>query len=216
MPVLFKQRCPGKEFRNFVEPAWINKEKLVAKMKPQFDFLNVQEGDTIVDLGAQSGWYAAAFSVATGLQKLSFVLVDIDSACLNQNKLQMLLAHYSKMQDSPITNTFKIVVNTPDSLWLPANTYNKVLLMNTLHEIPDALAFIKDIHFVMHEGGEVIVQEMAPTKPRHLHGGCKKPLMTLTAMQDLFSEAGFRYIEKKNLIVVRGKTRNHIVRFKKM
>lgn len=63
-----------------------NKKGIKAYMQPQFDFLRVQEGDTIVDIGAQSGSYEGCFLSVNDFQKLSFVLVDIDPKCLNQRK----------------------------------------------------------------------------------------------------------------------------------
>ncbi len=79
----------------------------MAVYQPQYIFLAVNDGDTTVRIGAQSGWYTAAFSVAT--KKLTFILVDIDTFCLNKTKVYNVLQYYSKIQDSAITNSFQFV-----------------------------------------------------------------------------------------------------------
>jgi ubiquinone/menaquinone biosynthesis C-methylase UbiE len=108
-----------------------------------------------------------------------------------------MLDHYGKMQREPINNGFEIVNNTPDSLYLPLNTYKKVWLINTLHEIPDKFSFLQSISRIMKAGGEIIVEEIAPKKPGALHGGCKKPLLSTIDLLALFEKAGFSYKEKK-------------------
>jgi hypothetical protein len=95
----------------------------------------VQEGDTIVDIGAQSGTYEGCFLAVNNFKTVRFLLVDIDSSCLNQEKVNNMVAHYSKVKGDSIRNSFQIVQNTPDSLWLPLNQYRKAWLFNTLHEL---------------------------------------------------------------------------------
>ena len=61
-----------------------DKQKISSNFKDQFDFLNVHEGDTIVDIGAQSGSYEGCYLAVTKFKTVCFLLVDIDSSCLNQ------------------------------------------------------------------------------------------------------------------------------------
>ena len=174
-------------------------QKLKTHLQPQFDFLQVKENDTIVDIGASSGWFDGAVSAGTEFNNLLFVLVDIDTICLNPGKIDAMVSHYSKVKGRPILNQFQIINNTPDSLWLPLNTYPKVLLMNTLHEIPNQNKIARDIHSILREGGELILLEMKPTKKGELHFGCKKPLLDLEEMKLLFEKNGFRYAEAKEV-----------------
>src|ERR1700712_3360077 len=110
---------------------------MASQMQDQFDFLKLSENDTIVDIGAASGWYEGAFSAGNNFRHIHFILVDIDTNCLNARKLAAMTAHYSQLKGSPITNSFTLVNNTPDSLFLPASTYGKVWLLNVFHEIDD-------------------------------------------------------------------------------
>jgi len=174
-----------------------DKQKISSNFKEQFDFLNVQEGDTIVDIGAQSGTYEGCFLAVNNFKTVRFLLVDIDSSCLNQEKVNNMIAHYSKVKGDSIRNSFQIVQNTPDSLWLPLNQYRKVWLFNTLHELPDQPKMIKDIHAILKTGGEITILEIPAKYEGQLHGGCHKPLLSLEKINALFASNGFRFSDKK-------------------
>lgn len=169
----------------------------------QFDFLNLQEYDSVVDIGAESGWYEGALSVASPLQHLTFFLVDISKDCLNETKVNNMKAHYAALKGSPITHTFKLINNTPDSLYLPAQSFRKVWVMNTLHEIPDQHKFIQDIYTILQPGGEVVILEMIPRKEHELHGGCNMPLMSREQLDQLFTSHHFMVKDHIDILVKR-------------
>lgn len=177
-----------------------SKEKISSYYHQQFQFLHVSEGDTIVDIGAGSGWYEGAFSAVSELKELTFVLVDINPKCLNEEKVNHMISHYSKVKGDSITYRFQIVQNTPDSLHLPLDQFNKVWMLNTLHEIPDQSKMIKDIHAILKTGGEIIVLENPPKKEGQLHIGCKKPLLPFEKLTSLFIANGFQFSEKIDII----------------
>ena len=158
----------------------------------KLDFIQIKDGDTVVDIGAQSGTFLGCISVIVDFKQLNFILVDIDSNCLNKQKVDNMIAHYSKVKGEALKTNFTIVQNTTDSLYLPENSYTKILLMNTLHEIPDKVKMIRDICAVMKKGGELILDELM-ARPKHLiHGGCNQALMDEAEVKKLFEENGFR------------------------
>lgn len=177
-----------------------NKKGIKAYMQPQFDFLQVQEGDTIVDIGAQSGSYEGCFLSVNNFQNLSFILVDIDPKCLNQQKVNNMITHYAGVKGDSIKANFKIVQNTADSLWLPQNSFQKVWLLNTLHEIPDQAKMVRDIYSVLRTGGEIVILELTPDYEGQLHGGCHKPLMNFEKINEVFTSNGFRLADRKNFV----------------
>jgi ubiquinone/menaquinone biosynthesis C-methylase UbiE len=177
-----------------------DKEKAREYLQSQFDFLNVQEGDTIVDIGAASGSFEGVFLSVSDFEDVSFILVDINPGCLNQQKVNNMLAHYSKLKGDSIKNTFQLVQNTPDSLWLPLNRFQKVWMLNTLHEIPDQEKMIRDIYAVLKPGGEVTILENPPKREGQLHGGCHKPLLSFEKMNALFTSGGFQLDGRKDII----------------
>jgi len=174
-----------------------DKQKISSNFQEQFDFLNVHEGDTIVDIGAQSGSYEGCFLAAHDNKSVVFILVDIDAACLNREKVNNMIAHYSKVKGDSIRNSFQIVQNTPDSLWLPLHHYQKIWLFNTLHEIPNQQKMVKDINAILKSGGEITILEIPAKYEGQLHGGCHKPLLSLEKINALFTSNGFRFADKK-------------------
>lgn len=168
-----------------------NKEPLNEVYKQEVNFLELKENDTIVDIGAGSGWYEGALSAAMPLEHVHFFLVDISKECLNETKVNNMKDYYSSLKGSPITNTFTLINNTPDSLYLPARTFKKVWILNTLHEIPDPSKMIRDIYNILQPGGEVIILEVVPRKPHERHVGCRKPLLSKQEWNELFTAHHF-------------------------
>ncbi|MEO8174219.1 MAG: methyltransferase domain-containing protein [Sediminibacterium sp.] len=158
----------------------------------KLEFLRITNGETIVDVGSSSGAFEGSISVIGNFNKVNFVLVDIDTNCLNQQRVNNMIDYHSQVRGTPIPATFSIVQNTVDSLYLPLNTYKKVLLMNTLHEVPDKQKIVRDICAVLQKGGELILDELV-ARPKHtIHGGCKQPLMDEAEIKTLFEQNGFR------------------------
>jgi ubiquinone/menaquinone biosynthesis C-methylase UbiE len=186
----------GKQFNS--------KEGIRQHLGDQFQFLKMQEGDTIVDIGAGSGWFEGALSAATDFQKLHFLLLDIDSGCLNSSKVNQMIRYYEALKGSPITHSFKTVLNTQDTLMLPLATYQKVWMFNMLHEVPDKKQLLRMTHAIMIAHGEIILLELIPKKKGALHGGCHKPLLSLEEWKTLFAKEGFHFSES----ILTGKLKN--------
>lgn len=158
----------------------------------KISFLDIHDGDLVADIGASGGTFEGAISAIGNWKNVHFVLVDIDSNCLNQQKVNNMKTYYTQVKGSPFTTEISFVRNTPDSLYLAHDTYHKIFLLNTLHEITDQQKMVKDIYKVLRKGGEVIVDEMM-ARPRHLlHGGCQKPLLDEITMKTLFEQNGFK------------------------
>lgn len=175
------------------------KYKDTALLRRQFEqqlaFLQIREGDTIVDIGTSSGAYIGAMNVVAAFKNVHFILVDIDSSCLNSTKLHNMLMYYEGLKGVPFSNTFSLVLNTTDSLWLPPNSKKKLWIMNTLHEIPDKTGMIWQMSTVLQRGGEVIIAELMATEKHTIHQGCRDPLMTEEEIKRLMTDNGFVFKE---------------------
>lgn len=163
--------------------------------KKAYPFYRLHNNDTLVDVGAASGGLEGALASFMTEKNVHFVLVDIDSNCLNETKLRNVQTYYSQVKGAPLNATFSMVHNTPDSLFLPLHSYGKVLIFNTLHEIPDQAKMARQISDIMYTGGELIVGE-ALSRPGHrIHGGCRQALLDEKEIQALFESNGFRLQE---------------------
>lgn len=201
--------------QNFCGVRYMKKDVMITQLQDQVDFLKLRENDTIVDIGAASGWYEGAVSVVSALKNLHFILLDIDSACLNKRKLDNMLVHYSGLKGEPITHSFQLIQNSVDSLYLPANSYSKVWLLNVLHEIEDKDKMLKDVYHILRTGGEIVLLEFIPKKPGAVHGGCKKPLLNIEQWKVVFERNNFQIKEVKEIIKDRGRSRINMIRFVK-
>src|SRR5688572_12104450 len=85
----------------------------------QLAFLQINDGDTIVDVGSSSGAYIGAINVIAGFKNVHFILIDIDSNCLNTFKVNNMISHYEGIAGRPFNNSIAFVQNTTDSLHLP-------------------------------------------------------------------------------------------------
>jgi ubiquinone/menaquinone biosynthesis C-methylase UbiE len=164
---------------------------LRTQFEQQLAFLQIKSGDTIVDIGTSSGAYIGAINVIAEFKNVHFILVDIDSNCLNAEKVNNMIAYYENVRGTSFSNSFSFVVNTTDSLCLPLNSKRKLWLFNTLHEIPDKAAMIKQMAAVLQTGGEIIIAELMATEKHTIHQGCNKPLMTEEELKNLLQHEGF-------------------------
>ncbi len=189
------------------------------QFEQQLAFLQIKDGDTIVDIGTSSGAYIGAMNVVAEFKNVHFILVDIDSNCLNSTKVHHMITYYERLKGRPFSNSFSMVLNTTDSLWLPLNSKRKLWIMNTLHEIPDKAGIIKQMSAVLQQGGEIIIAELMATEKHKIHQGCKDPLMTAEEIKKLMTDNGFVFKDiLTNPIPAVTKKRNpyYLFRFEKL
>ena len=180
----------------------------------QLAFLQINNGDTIVDVGTSSGAFIGAINVIADFKNVHFILVDIDSNCLNAAKVNNMITYFENLKGEPFSNSFSFVVNSTDSLYLPLNSKRKLWIINTLHEIPDKADIIRQMAAVLQTGGEIIIGELMATEKNKIHQGCKKPLMTDEEIKKLMLDSGFTF---KNMAVnpwVVKKIRNPLCMFR--
>lgn len=191
----------GSKIDNLPFCGWtISSKKGIRKvLEEQFNFLSPQKGDTIVDIGAASGSFEGCLAAGFDLADVDFILVDVNTLCLNETKVANMRRYYSAVKGDSIRNQFQIVINTQDSLYLPTNRYRKVWLLNTLHEVASPKKMARDLAAVVKSGGELYVLETLPKKEGQLHGGCNKPLLKPDEIIAFFLKAGFRVAATKEL-----------------
>jgi ubiquinone/menaquinone biosynthesis C-methylase UbiE len=163
----------------------------------QLAFLQINDNDTIVDIGSSSGAMEGALGVIADYRNVHFLLVDIDTGCLNPAALNRMVSYYAALGQKQNTTQYTIVNNTPDSLYLPTNSYRKAWLMNTLHEIPDQPKMIRDIAAILRPGGELVMLEILSRPGHTIHGGCNQPLLDENQIKTLLEQNGF---EQKDIL----------------
>jgi hypothetical protein len=167
------------------------------EITPQAKFMHLRENDTIVDIGSSSGWFEGALGTTTKVMNMHFILVDIDSACLNASSIARMTDYYSELKGGPIHYTYEININSEKELNL-AGQFGKVLVRNTLHEVSDQQEFAKQVAAITRVGGELFIIEVLPTEDNQVHKGCHKPLLSFKDINSLFENNGFVLREKQD------------------
>ena len=182
-----------------------NTKVLKKYLAAELAFLNIQDGDTIVDIGASSGAFAGALSVLNTKKNIHFVLVDIDTACLNQRAVNNMLRYFETFKNAPLNISTSIINNTEDSLHLPHAAAKKMWIINTLHEIPDKLAIARQVVNALDQNGELVVAELLATAEQKIHKGCKKMLLSEEEIKNIFVNAGLQFKESANIQIAKQK-----------
>lgn len=115
--------------------------------------LHLNEGETVVDLGSGSGYFALKLAprvgaqghvLATDLRRLSLFFLTIRAELKGDRNIHTVVA-------------------TPDDLRLPANAADAVLICNTYHEFADPLAILRQVRLALKPGGRLIVTDRSPS-----------------------------------------------------
>ncbi len=123
------------------------------------NYLEIAPGDVYAEVGASSGYYNGAMAVF--LDSVTFYLQDIDKNCLNQQNLQKVLRHYSKLRQSPVdaTNQFHIVIGTATETNLPREAIDIIYSNATYHALTQPQAIIADLHQSLKPRGILAIRD---------------------------------------------------------
>ena len=126
--------------------------------KNQFsDFLNIQRGDVVTEIGAGDGINIGVMSVL--LDSVNFVAQDIDSKILNAKNYNKLISKYQKYRTNPQTNTFSLVIGTINSSNLPDNKFDELFIVNSFHDFDKQDEMLDDIYKKLKPNGKFILLE---------------------------------------------------------
>lgn len=119
-------------------------------------FFDFHKGDVIAEVGAATGKNLAGLALLA--DSLTFYAEDIDKKTLTQKNLDAAVNRVRKYKN-PVTSTFQLTIGTETATGLPANTFDKILLIATLHEFTHATEMMADICSKLKPGGKVYVLE---------------------------------------------------------
>jgi SAM-dependent methyltransferase len=120
-------------------PEW---QKPVAVM----DFLGIERGSTVADLGAGTGYFTIYLSTVVGEQGRVYA-VDTEPAMLE----------YLKKRTDMSQDRVVPVVAAPDDPKLPDGQLDVVLVVNTWHHIPNRAGYLPKLQRALAAGGRVAV-----------------------------------------------------------
>ena len=158
----------------------------------ELDFYRFQPGQTVASIGAQCCHIEGAFAATT--DSITFYLEDIDSAKFKKEQTDFVWSYYARLRGKPMTCNYKMILGDERSTSLPENTFDKILIINSLHEFTFPTEMLADIKKKLKPGGILYIDEALPKRQGQLHGICNIPMLTNEETIALVAKNGFEYL----------------------
>jgi ubiquinone/menaquinone biosynthesis C-methylase UbiE len=154
---------------------------------------NCKSGETIASIGAGNGKFEVAISCF--MPGINWYLQEIDTLRLYQ--FDDVLAHFEKLKQSPIDATFHLVVGTESETNLPQSTFDRILMINVVHEINERDSLMKEIGKLLKPEGKLVIMERMGEKAGQVHGDCKFPKLLEKDLLHEMNIYGFQLVNKQ-------------------
>ncbi|MDC0477976.1 class I SAM-dependent methyltransferase [Flavobacteriaceae bacterium] len=141
----------GYEGIGWLERSEREKEENVSKL---IQNMGIKTNDTIADIGAGSGYHV--FRIAPIANKGMVYAVDIQT--------EMLMAIENIKETSKIKN-IKTILGSEESVYLPENSVNKILMVDVYHEFSFPIEMITSIKRALKPEGELFLIEYRAEDP---------------------------------------------------
>lgn len=175
----------------YLESHQLTKDSIYNKVINDLHFLNLNKGDTIVDIGSYDGYYPALYSIFS--DSVFFYLNDISSQGFSYfDKIKIIC---SQIKGKIITNQFKIIIGTDTSTNIIDTQYTTVLMRDVLHHFKYKDIMLKNIKKNFKSSGKLILFETireGTIKDSNLCSGS----MTKIELNLLLNKCGFKIIEE--------------------
>jgi ubiquinone/menaquinone biosynthesis C-methylase UbiE len=172
----------------------ISNYSVKTNMQKSLSLYNLQPNETIASIGASSGVWEIWF--ASQVEGLTFYLQDIDSLNCNQEEIDYGVKYYEKLLQKSISGKFIPIIGTQSATNLPKNTFDKVLIINSLHEFETPEIILQDIHKILKSNGKLFIEEQIAKFSGEIHEGCGKRLFTENELIEILKNCGFELIER--------------------
>ncbi|MFH0882023.1 MAG: class I SAM-dependent methyltransferase [bacterium] len=144
----------------------------------------VKPGMTVVDLGCGGGIFSIAMAQMVGGDG-KVIAVDVQQRMLNR-----LVRRAAKLD---LQDRIYLHLSTPENIGLEPQSVDFALASLMIHEVPDALAFLSQVHASLKSGGNLLIIEPV------LHVSRKRYAKTMQTAR----EAGFRVISPRTVALCR-------------
>ena len=172
-------------------------------MQKSLSIYNFQPNETIASIGASSGVWEIWF--ASQVEGLTFYLQDIDPLNCNKEEIDYGVKYYEKLLQKPISGKFIPIVGTQSETNLPKNTFDKILIINSLHEFETPELILQDIHKILKPNGQLFIEEQLAKFSSEIHEGCGKRLFTENELINLLNTSNFElkeiYLRSENVAI---------------
>jgi len=191
-----------------------NMEDLYKQKQSELDFYGFRPRQTVASIGVQCGHWEAAYASTT--DSIRFYLEDIDSSLFNKRQIDFAWHYYDSLQKKRMTSNFSLRIGTERSTGLPANSFDKILIINSFHEFTYMDEMLADIKTKLKPDGILYIDESVPKRPGQPHGVCKKTMLTPEEMVSILSKNGYEYINSLELQFRKARPLRKIYAFRKI
>jgi ubiquinone/menaquinone biosynthesis C-methylase UbiE len=180
-----------------------SKDTISLKKNYQFHLsqIDVKKGEKVASVGAGNGDQELQISIFN--EDIDWTLQDIDSIALNRKDFNEVLHYFEDLTQKSINEKFSFIIGNEKKTNLPEDTYDKILIINTYHEITERASILTDIHRALKKNGKVIIVESMAKKKGQRHAGCHDLKLLEPDFLREMEEFNFKFLNK-----VEGKKRN--------
>lgn len=162
-------------------------------MKISLETYQFKAKEIIASIGAGGGLWEIGF--ASYHDDLTFYIQDIDEGLCNQEELDGGIAYFERQSKKKINSTFIPVIGTSKKTHLPHHFFDKILLINALHEFDFPEEMLSEIYVNLKDKGLLFIEEELANVEGQLHEGCNKRLFTENQLKDLVAQHHFFYVD---------------------
>jgi hypothetical protein len=159
-------------------------------------FIEVKKGEQIASVGAQNGNMEVQLSIFT--DSITWTLNDIDTGCLNKEEFGKVLYYYETLANKKIASNFSLVLGTETKTNLKTNFYDRVLLINTYHELTDKNLIVDDIYNSLKSKGRLVIMERMGNKRNKKRRDCNHIMPYEPDFIEALKASHFILVDKKN------------------
>ncbi len=163
-------------------------------MQKSLSIYNFKPNEVIASIGASSGVWEIWF--ASQVENLTFYLQDIDPLNCNQDEINYGINYYEKLLQKPISGKFIPIIGTQSKTNLPEEIFDKILIINSLHEFEMPEFILQDIHTGLKSDGKLFIEEQVAKSSGEIHEGCGKRLFTENELVEILNKCGFELIDR--------------------
>jgi ubiquinone/menaquinone biosynthesis C-methylase UbiE len=149
--------------------------------------------ETVASIGASSGVWEIWF--ASQVDNLTFYLQDIDPLNCNQEEIDYGVKYYERLLNKKIIGSFIPIIGNQNETNLPHNYFDKILIINSLHEFLLVDKILQDIKKCLKSSGVLFIEEQLAKTSGEIHEGCGKRLFTQGELVDCLKKNGFELRE---------------------
>ncbi len=162
-----------------------------------FKNLNIEPGEKIASIGCGGGLWEVAWSFE--INEVTIFLQDIDATILNISELKSTIAYFEKQFAQPTSCKFEIIIGTKNKTNLAQNYFDKILIINSLHEFEQQNQMLTECQKSLKLNGQLIIQEQLAQYQGQIHNGCGKPLFLADQLIAILNKAGFILLKSNTL-----------------